>query len=96
MSTLFTNIALAHITASLTNPRKNFNAAKLQELADDIKRRGIDTPITVRPLPGARVADTARSVQYELVCGERRYRASEIAGAAAPAAATTAGAIGRC
>lgn len=80
MSTEFANIELALITPSLTNPRKNFNQAKLAELAEDIKRRGIDTPITVRPLPGARVADTDRAVQYELVCGERRLRASELAG----------------
>lgn len=82
MSTEFANIELALITPSLTNPRKNFNQAKLAELADDIKRRGIDTPITVRPLPGTRVADTGRTVQYELVCGERRLRASELAGVA--------------
>jgi len=73
-------IPLDHIAPSLTNPRKTFHAGKLAELADDIKRRGIDTPVTVRPLPGARVGDTDRGVQYELVCGERRYRASEQAG----------------
>jgi len=82
MSTEFANIELSLITPSLTNPRKNFNPAKLTELAEDIKRRGIDTPITVRPLPGSRVADTDRKVQFELVCGERRYRASQQAGVA--------------
>ena len=80
MSTEFANIELALIAPSLTNPRKNFNPTKLAELAEDIKRRGIDTPITVRPLPGSRVADTDRTVQFELVCGERRLRASELAG----------------
>jgi ParB/RepB/Spo0J family partition protein len=80
VSTEFANIALALIAPSLTNPRKNFNPLKLAELAEDIKRRGIDTPITVRPLPGNRVADTDRGVQYELVCGERRLRASQLAG----------------
>jgi ParB/RepB/Spo0J family partition protein len=78
--TEFANIELALIAQSLTNPRKNFNPTKLAELAEDIKRRGIDTPITVRPLPGSRVADTDRKVQFELVCGERRLRASELAG----------------
>ncbi len=82
MTTEFANIALALIAPSLTNPRKNFNQVKLAELAEDIKRRGIDTPITVRPLPGTRVADTDRAVQFELVCGERRLRASELAGVA--------------
>ncbi len=80
MSTEFANIELTLIAPSLTNPRKNFNPTKLAELAEDIKRRGIDTPITVRPLPGSRVADTDRTVQFELVCGERRLRASELAG----------------
>lgn len=82
MTTEFANIELALIAPSLTNPRKNFNPTKLAELAEDIKRRGIDTPITVRPLPGSRVADTDRTVQFELVCGERRLRASELAGVA--------------
>jgi ParB/RepB/Spo0J family partition protein len=82
MTTEFANIELALIAPSLTNPRKNFNPTKLAELAEDIKRRGIDTPITVRPLPGSRVADTDRAVQFELVCGERRLRASELAGVA--------------
>lgn len=82
MTTEFANIELALIVSSLTNPRKNFNPTKLAELAEDIKRRGIDTPVTVRPLPGSRVADTDRNVQFELVCGERRLRASELAGVA--------------
>ena len=82
MTTEFANIDLALIVSSLTNPRKNFNPTKLAELAEDIKRRGIDTPITVRPLPGSRVADTDRTVQFELVCGERRLRASQLAGVA--------------
>ncbi len=80
--TEFANIALAIIEPSLTNPRKNFNAAKLAELAESIKATGIHQPVLVRPLPGSRVADTPRGVQYELVCGERRYRASEMAGVA--------------
>lgn len=86
----FAFVELALITPSKTNPRTHFDAAKLQELADDIKRRGIDTPVTVRPLPASRVADTSvdpatgkppavRPV-YELVAGERRYRASRLAG----------------
>jgi ParB/RepB/Spo0J family partition protein len=82
MTTEFANIELSLIVSSLTNPRKNFNPTKLAELAEDIKRRGIDTPITVRPLPGSRVADTDRTVQFELVCGERRLRASQLAGVA--------------
>ena len=80
--TEFANLSLDVITSSLTNPRKTFNAAKLAELAESIKATGVHQPVLVRPLPGSRVADTERGVQFELVCGERRYRASEMAGVA--------------
>lgn len=43
----------------------------LHELADAIKKRGVLQPILVRPIQGGK---------YELVCGERRYRASTLAG----------------
>jgi ParB/RepB/Spo0J family partition protein len=78
----FAHIALAVITPSLTNPRKHFNPAKLAELATSIAASGVHQPVLLRPLPGARVADTDRKVEYELVCGERRYRASLEAGVA--------------
>jgi len=80
MSDHFLHVPLAEITASLTNPRTSFDPAKLTELAEDIKRRGVDSPILLRPLPGTRVADTDRKVKYEIVFGERRYRASQQAG----------------
>ena len=82
MSDQFLHVPLAEIVASLTNPRTTFDPAKLTELAEDIKRRGVDSPILLRPLPGARVADTDRKVKYEIVFGERRYRASQQAGVA--------------
>jgi len=81
MTTEFANIPLATIAPSLTNPRKHFDAAKLAELAESIKAMGVHQPVLVRPLPGSRVADTERGVQYELVCGERRLRASQQAAA---------------
>lgn len=80
MSTTFDTLPLASIVASTTNPRKTFNQAKLQELADSIKASGVHQPILVRPLPGARVADTDRCVTHEVVTGERRLRASQMAG----------------
>lgn len=86
----FATLPLTAITASLTNPRKTFNPAKLAELTESIKASGVHQPVLVRPLPGARVADTfdihaaggglkARPV-YELIAGERRYRACQMAG----------------
>ena len=52
-------------------PRKDLNPEKLQELADSIKAQGLIQPIVVRRI----------SVEkYEIVAGERRWRASQLAG----------------
>ncbi len=55
------------------NPRKRFDDAELDELAGSIKERGVIQPILARPIP--RVADA-----YEIVAGERRWRAAQRAG----------------
>jgi ParB family chromosome partitioning protein len=55
------------------NPRKRFDDADLDELANSIRERGIIQPILVRAIP--RVADA-----YEIVAGERRWRAAQRAG----------------
>ncbi len=52
-------------------PRRNFDQDALQALAGSIADRGVLQPILVRPLPGGR---------YELVAGERRWRATQLAG----------------
>ena len=92
LSPYLTELAFPLIEPSLTNPRKHFDPAKLQELADSIKASGIHQPLLVRPLPGSRVADTAwepnslrpRAIKptHEIVAGERRYRAAKLAGLA--------------
>lgn len=77
--TTFTQAPLALVTPSLTNPRKTFDAAKLAELTASIAAMGVHQPVLLRPLPAHRLEDTARlqpRPEYELVCGERRYRAS--------------------
>lgn len=66
-----TLVSLANIQPSSFNPRKNFSEAALYELAESIKQQGILQPITVRPVAG--------TDRYEIVFGERRYRASVIA-----------------
>jgi ParB/RepB/Spo0J family partition protein len=72
---------------SLTNPRrrKGLDIDSLNGLAASIKVHGLAQPILVRPLPAARVQDTSgmepRPV-YEVVAGERRWRACQIAGLA--------------
>ena len=55
------------------NPRRNFSDAELDELAASIRERGIIQPIVVRPVRG--VADA-----YEIIAGERRWRAAQRAG----------------
>ncbi|MFZ3576771.1 ParB/RepB/Spo0J family partition protein [Virgibacillus sp. DJP39] len=68
-----TNIKLTEIIANPNQPRKNFDDQALQELSDSIKIDGLMAPITVRIMQH----DT---MGYEIVQGERRYRASKIAG----------------
>lgn len=75
----FAELPLDNIVASLTNPRTVFNAVKLQELADSIRAGGVHQPVLVRPLPAARAGEVGQ-VQYEIVAGERRLRASRMAG----------------
>jgi ParB family transcriptional regulator, chromosome partitioning protein len=55
------------------NPRHQFDEAELQELADSIAVKGIIQPILARTVPG--VADA-----YEIIAGERRWRAAQRAG----------------
>ena len=51
----------------------------LSELADSIKSQGVVQPILVRPLPGR---DPGESQRYEIIAGERRWRAAQMAGIA--------------
>ena len=55
------------------NPRKAFGEAELQELADSIRERGVLQPVIVRAIP--KLADA-----YEIIAGERRWRAAQRAG----------------
>ncbi|MCD4745429.1 MAG: ParB/RepB/Spo0J family partition protein [Bacteroidales bacterium] len=65
------NIALEKIEINPFQPRNNFEKNSLIELADSIKEQGIIQPITVRKLGYDK---------YQLISGERRYRAAKIAG----------------
>lgn len=65
----FSMISLSLIDKSVYNPRKVFDEADLSELADSIKEKGVIQPIVLRPIGD----------RYEIVCGERRYRASLLA-----------------
>ena len=65
------SVALADIQPSNYNPRKTFDEASLAELAESIRQQGVLQPIGVRPIDENR---------FEVVFGERRYRASLMAG----------------
>lgn len=85
----FDHLAWHSITPSLTNPRKHFDQAALQDLADSIAATGVHQPILVRPLPAHRVAaeqakakaEKRERAAYEIVAGERRWRACGLANA---------------
>ncbi|WP_027178336.1 ParB/RepB/Spo0J family partition protein [Maridesulfovibrio bastinii] len=61
------------VIANPNQPRKDFSPEALEELTESIKAKGVLQPVLVRPFPGDRN-------KYELVAGERRLRASKLAG----------------
>lgn len=71
-------IPLKDIVPSTNNPRKTFNAEELNELAESIKENGLLQPITVRPVKSEN--EETEFAKYEIVCGERRYRATQLTG----------------
>ena len=73
------NVPISAILPSPRNPRKTFDEVSLQELADNIKQQGLLQPITVRPIID--LADQEGNLcKYEVVCGERRFRAVKMNG----------------
>ena len=64
-------LPLAKIEPRIQQPREIFDEEALQSLADSIARYGLIQPITVRPLP---------SGYYQIIAGERRWRAARLAG----------------
>lgn len=66
----FRELPINQITPNPTQPRQYFNQGALQELAKSIQENGLLQPITVRPHAGG----------YQIVAGERRWRAAQLAG----------------
>ena len=64
-------LKLNEIEPNKNQPRKNFDDEALAELSASIQKHGVIQPLLVRPLPGG---------NYQLVAGERRWRASRMAG----------------
>jgi ParB family chromosome partitioning protein len=65
------SLPVALIDPSPTQPRRHFDEQAMAELADSIRTKGVLQPILVRPAGAGR---------YEIVAGERRWRASQMAG----------------
>lgn len=64
-------VPIGNIEANPDQPRQNFNDEYIQELAESIRREGLLQPILVRPIEHGR---------YQIIAGERRWRASQLAG----------------
>ena len=64
-------VRLSEIEPNRDQPRKHFDETALAELSESIKRHGLIQPLLVRPLTGG---------GYQIVAGERRWRASRMAG----------------
>jgi ParB family chromosome partitioning protein len=68
------SLPLARLRAGKYQPRTRMDEGSLYELAESIKSQGVMQPILVRPL--------AEAGQFEIIAGERRYRAAKLAGLA--------------
>ena len=66
-----TKVKLLDIEPNREQPRKQFDEEALAELSDSIAQHGVLQPLLVRPMPDG---------GYQLVAGERRWRASRMAG----------------
>src|SRR5262245_11618696 len=66
------NVPIELLAPNPRNPRRNFDDAELSDLAQSIREHGIVQPVVARP-----IGDSGR---YEIIAGERRWRASQRAG----------------
>ena len=71
VASTFREIAIADIQVNPFQPRRDFDTKALQELSQSIQLHGIIQPLTVRKL---------KSAQYQLIAGERRLQAAQMAG----------------
>ncbi len=64
-------LPISQVESCAAQPRKNFDQDKLEELAESIRQHGVIQPLTVRKLA---------SGYYQIIAGERRWRAARLAG----------------
>lgn len=72
------DLPIAAIVPNPRQPRQHFDPAALEGLAQSIRLEGVMQPVIVRPASGH--ASTTSAASYELVAGERRWRAAQLAG----------------
>src|SRR3989338_8379454 len=71
LTTVLKNVPVECLTRGHYQPRRQFNELALQELSESIRSQGVIEPIIVRETSADR---------YEIIAGERRWRASQLAG----------------
>ena len=67
----FQEVGLSQIKVNPLNPRKNFSGPKYDELLSSVRTKGVIVPVLLRPHP-----DKKAGTEYEIIAGERRFRAS--------------------
>lgn len=80
-----TKLALRFVFPNPDQPRKHFSDEGLTELAASIKEHGVLQPILVRPMPEDKMPEALRGryhgqTIYQIIAGERRWKASQLAG----------------
>ncbi|MEP0521613.1 MAG: ParB/RepB/Spo0J family partition protein [Hyphomicrobiales bacterium] len=69
-------VPIEFVSANPNNPRRSFSADELEDLTRSVREKGIVQPILVRPQPGMPLEEN----RYEIIAGERRWRAAQQAG----------------
>lgn len=69
------HVPIEFVAPNPKNPRRHFGDAELTDLAQSIREHGVVQPVVVRPAPG-------EAGRYEIIAGERRWRAAQRAGLA--------------
>ncbi|TDH37807.1 ParB/RepB/Spo0J family partition protein [Pseudohoeflea suaedae] len=64
-------VPIEHVSRNPNNPRRSFDKSELEELASSIRKHGIVQPVVVR---------TMAADHFEIIAGERRWRAAQLAG----------------
>ena len=66
------HVKISKIEPNKNQPRKEFNLENLKKLADSINRYGVLQPLLIKPIKG--------TDSYQIIAGERRWRAARMAG----------------